>query len=191
VYKNKSWSGGNIMNLSKKFLLSILLLTISLQSSQQVNLIKFNPKITIIKLSTWLNKEPESEIETIYMTNSKMANSLNNVQKDLEKIGLGLNVYHLRRMDAYVLISPQMIDTINRNCYAFVSLIDLETQKELAMPSPIGSHSSKNDRNNKNNWTLEESKNYIVLETTMKKFGFEPLNNSWWSFKLVDNQLIS
>jgi len=178
------------MKLSQIFLLTFLLQNISIECKQKlIDLIKINPHIQTVELSKDPDKKIKSKTSSSYMVSQHMATALEKIQIDLEKSGLGLKLYKILVQKSF--IAPYMQNALFQNSYVFVTLIDLKTQKELPMPSPVGSHSSKNDRIHKQSWTPEESKNYTLLEITMKKFGFEPLHNSWWSFKLADSHLIT
>ncbi len=122
--------------------------------------------------------------------------ALDQVQQEFEKLGLGLKVF-----DAYRPLSVQKIfwaicpnenyvadpakgSRHNRGCAVDLTLIDLKTGKELVMPSAFDEFSDKAGRNY-DKMEPDACKNCKLLESIMKKHGFEGLPSEWWHFDFV------
>ncbi|HSJ04246.1 MAG: M15 family metallopeptidase [Verrucomicrobium sp.] len=115
------------------------------------------------------------------------------VQKDLNAQGLGLKIwdgYRPRRVQwefwkvmpnpAYV-ADPKEGSRHNRGAAVDVTLVDLATGAELAMPTGFDDFSPKAAADFK--LLLPEAlKNRTRLTTTMKKHGFSVLPSEWWHF---------
>lgn len=132
------------------------------------------------------------------------ADALLKVQEKLEQkkdtqhpAGLGLKVF-----DGYRPLSVQKIfwsicpnenfvanpakgSKHNRGTAVDLTLIDLKTGEELAMPSGYDDFSEKASRNYEKMTTDEIRQNCKLLENTMKKYGFNPLPSEWWHFDFM------
>ena len=64
-----------------------------------------------------------------------------------------------------------------------LTLLDMETGKELDMGSPFDLFSEISHPDNKN-VTPEQYENRMLLRETMMKYGFEPMFCEWWHFTL-------
>lgn len=62
-----------------------------------------------------------------------------------------------------------------------VTLIDLETGKELTMPSGFDDFTSKGDRDY-DDVSPEAARNSILLEEVMEKHGFKGYSQEWWHY---------
>lgn len=126
----------------------------------------------------------------------EVAEKLSQVQTDLETMGLGLKVYDCYRPlsvqkkmwevlpDSRYVANPATGSRHNRGAAVDVNLIDLSTGKELEMPTEYDDFSEKAWRSYLGNKS-EVQRNSELLETQMKKYGFEPLITEWWHFDAV------
>lgn len=62
-----------------------------------------------------------------------------------------------------------------------VTLVDLETGEQLAMPTAFDDFSALADRDY-SDCTEESARNARLLEETMEKYGFRPYSAEWWHF---------
>lgn len=123
------------------------------------------------------------------------ARALQQVQRDLQKSGLGLKVY-----DAYrpLAVQQKMWDLIRDERYVSnpaknkgrhtrgtavdVTLID-RRGRELPMPSDFDDFTGRAHRAYPGG-TVEERRNRQVLEEAMTRRGFLPFPDEWWHFDL-------
>ena len=123
----------------------------------------------------------------------EVAEKLSQVQADLKIIGLGLKVYDCYRPlsvtkkmwevlpDSRYVANPEKGSRHNRGAAVDVTLVDLNTGKELEMPTEFDDFSEKAWRNYSGN-KLEVQRNSELLAEKMKKYGFEALLTEWWHF---------
>ncbi|MEI6456210.1 MAG: M15 family metallopeptidase [bacterium] len=126
-------------------------------------------------------------------TRLPVARALAQVQKDLEKKGLGLKVFDAYRpYTATLLFYNVMHDTVfvaapwkgsrhNRGCAVDLSLTDLKSGKELEMPTPYDDFTKKASPT----WMdLPEKalKNRKILIDVMNARGFTVYPDEWWHF---------
>ncbi len=69
----------------------------------------------------------------------------------------------------------------NRGYAVDLTLVDLKTGKELAMPSGFDDFSEKAS-NNEARMSPEVLKNYRLLNTAMTKHGFVGASSEWWHY---------
>ncbi len=69
----------------------------------------------------------------------------------------------------------------NRGCAVDLTLINLNTGKELKMPTPFDDFTEK-AYSNYNNLPAEVIKNRSILKTVMEKHGFTNYQYEWWHF---------
>lgn len=125
-----------------------------------------------------------------------VVNAVINVQKYLEKQGLGLKIFDGYRPlwaqqilfdtlpDERYVGNPKKITRHTRGTAVDVTLINLFDNKELEMPTGFDSFSEKAHLVYED---LEDfiKKNRKTLQDAMIKIGgFEPLPNEWWHFDL-------
>jgi D-alanyl-D-alanine dipeptidase len=118
--------------------------------------------------------------------------SLDSVQKDLEKIGLGLKIYDGYRPlsvqkkfweilpDERYVADPKKGSRHNRGMAVDLTLVD-NTGKELSMPTEYDDFSEKAHRDYMS-LTDEQIKNRKIQEDVMVKYGFVPFATEWWHF---------
>ena len=122
--------------------------------------------------------------------------SLRNVQLELNKAGLGLKIFDAYRpytvtrkffeiaSDKNFVANPKDGSRHNRGCAIDLTLIDLKTGKELAMPTPYDSFAPEAASDFKD-LPLDVIKNRDLLRTVMEKNNFRVLNNEWWHFDFI------
>lgn len=125
-----------------------------------------------------------------------VAEALKSVQSELKKLGLGLKVFDGYRpytvtvrffaiaSNKSFVANPQDGSRHNRGCAIDLTLIDLKTGKELAMPTPYDSFAPEAASDFKD-LPEEVLKNRELLRTVMEKNNFRVLNNEWWHFDFI------
>ncbi len=123
--------------------------------------------------------------------------ALRKVQDSLSKHNIGLIVFDAYRpysatvkfyeivKDTRFVADPKVGSKHNRGCAIDVSLYDLSTGKELAMPTPFDDFSAKA------NATYPELpgdvlQNRALLAGVMQAFGFLIYPDEWWHFDYQD-----
>ena len=118
--------------------------------------------------------------------------TLDSVQRELEKVGLGLKVWDCYRPlsvqkilwsivpDERYVANPAKGSRHNRGCAVDLTLVD-SLGNELPMPTKYDDFTEKAHRDYYN---LPDTviKNRKILEDVMKKYGFIPLPTEWWHF---------
>lgn len=118
---------------------------------------------------------------------------LKKVQQELNKRGLGLKIYdgyrpysvtvafYKKASDKAFVANPNKGSRHNRGCAVDLSIIDLKTGKDIAMPTPYDSFSPLAGSNY---LPLPPKivKNRTLLIDVMKRHGFTVLDNEWWHF---------
>jgi zinc D-Ala-D-Ala dipeptidase len=125
------------------------------------------------------------------------AKSLQKVQKELNKIGLGLKIFDAYRpysatlkfydmvKDTQYVAAPWTGSRHNRGCAVDLTLISLKTGRELDIPTEFDSfreqaHSDYSDL------PPAKIKNRDLLIDVMTKYGFENLPTEWWHYDFKD-----
>lgn len=122
--------------------------------------------------------------------------ALKAVEAELALQGLGLKIYDAYRpyavtvqfykkaSDKNFVADPKKGSRHNRGCAVDLTLIDLKTGKELAMPTPFDSFSpmAAADYTNLPAVVLQ---NRLTLKTAMEHHGFRVLSNEWWHFDFI------
>ncbi len=124
------------------------------------------------------------------------AESLSAVQKELEKMGLGLKVFDGYRPlsiqkkmwkifpdDRYV-ANPATGSRHNRGAAVDVTLVD-SLGHELEMPTGFDDFTDRAHRDY-NNLPKNEIQNRKFLQEVMERHGFVGLSTEWWHFDLKD-----
>lgn len=177
------------------FLLLMNVFIINGKKIELVELIKINPNIKLdIRYATKNNftgKQVYSSAKCYLQKSAALA--LDEVQKELEKQGLGLKIYDCYRPfsvqkifweicpDARYVADPKVGSKHNRGTAVDLTLIDLKTGEELEMPSLYDDFSEKASRNCKK-MSEKARKNCKLLEKIMKKHKFVPQPTEWWHF---------
>jgi D-alanyl-D-alanine dipeptidase len=123
-----------------------------------------------------------------------VAEALRKAQADFNAVGYGIKIYdgyrpysatvrfyELMKGDTTYVASPYKGSRHNRGCALDMTIVDLKTGKELAMPSPY-------DAMQKESWPstpVSDSgirKNRDLLISTMEKNGFKVYATEWWHF---------
>lgn len=83
--------------------------------------------------------------------------------------------------DSRYVASPQYGSRHNRGCAVDLTLIDLETEEELPMPTEFDDFTEKAHHDYMD---LPENvlKNRAILKNTMEKYGFLALDSEWWHY---------
>jgi D-alanyl-D-alanine dipeptidase len=123
--------------------------------------------------------------------------SLSRVQTALEARGLGLKIYDAYRplsvqkkmwakfpVEGYV-ANPAKGSNHNRGAAVDLTLVDLETGKELPMPSAYDEFTERAHRDYAGG-TPEQTKNRRILEEAMQKENFKGISTEWWHFDYKD-----
>lgn len=124
---------------------------------------------------------------------------LNKVQEELAQEGLGLKIFDGYRPrsvqytfwnlvpDERYVADPKKGSKHNRGSAVDLTLINLKTGKELAMPSEFDDFTERAHRVYET-MTSDVAKNCKKLEDCMVKHGFIPLPTEWWHFDDADWQ---
>ena len=121
------------------------------------------------------------------------ARALRDVQQDLAGEGLGLKVFDgyrpysitermwepIRNPD--FVADPAQGSRHNRGAAVDLTLVDLRTKSELAMPTPYDDFTSR-ARQDFTDLPPEVIANRARLREVMMRHGFDPLPSEWWHF---------
>ena len=119
--------------------------------------------------------------------------ALKNIQDELKKSGLGLKIFDGYRpysvtvkffeiaSDKNFVANPQKGSRHNRGCAIDLTLIKLNTGKELTMPTPYDSFAAEASVDFKD-LPAGIIKNRDLLRRVMERNGFRVLDNEWWHF---------
>ncbi len=159
---------------------------------------KINPKIKVeIRYATENNFTGKKlyDVDKCFLRKI-VAMKLDSVQRELEKIGLGLKVWDCYRPlsvqkvlwsivpDERYVANPAKGSRHNRGCAVDLTLVD-SLGNELPMPTGYDDFTEKAHRDY---FDLPDTliKNRQILENVMKKYGFIPLSTEWWHFDFKD-----
>lgn len=129
-------------------------------------------------------------------TRLPVAKALANAQMEFKQYGVGLKIYDAYRPyratcrmwerlpDSIYMGKPWKGSKHNRGIALDLTLIDLKTKKELAMPTPFDAlvYASHPDFTGLPDTII---KNRELLITTMSKYGFVVDTVEWWHFNYV------
>lgn len=119
--------------------------------------------------------------------------SLKKVQGELSKKGLGLKIFdgyrpyaitvafYKKASDKNFVANPKQGSKHNRGCAVDLTLINLKTGKEIAMPTPYDSFSAAAAANYPN-VSPEVKKNRDFFIAIMRKYKLNVLENEWWHY---------
>ncbi|WP_456443690.1 D-alanyl-D-alanine dipeptidase [Caldithrix abyssi] len=120
---------------------------------------------------------------------------LNEVQKELQTLGLGLKIFDAYRPlsvqkamwqimpDARYVANPAKGSRHNRGCAVDLTLVD-STGKELPMPTEYDDF-TKHAHHNYMKLPASIRLNRWILKTVMEKHGFKPISSEWWHYDMV------
>jgi D-alanyl-D-alanine dipeptidase len=118
---------------------------------------------------------------------------LKKIQAELKKLGYGLKIFDAYRpygvtlafyegaADKNFVANPAKGSKHNRGCAVDLTIIDLKTGREMAMPTPYDSFAPEAAADY-TNLPAEVLKNRKMLIDTMQKHGFRVIPNEWWHF---------
>ena len=121
------------------------------------------------------------------------AKALMDVQTELELRGLGIKVYDAYRpyrvtvamwepiRNPDYVADPAKGSRHNRGAAVDLTLIDLKTGQELAMPTPYDDFTSR-AAHAFDDLPEDVRANRAVLREVMSKHGFDPLPSEWWHY---------
>jgi D-alanyl-D-alanine dipeptidase len=124
-----------------------------------------------------------------------VVDALKEIQLELKKKGLGLKIFDAYRPYAVTVkfwnvtslakkefvANPKTGSRHNRGCAVDLTLIDLETGKELEMPTPYDSFSAAASPNYEDVSPLQKQ-NRNLLINIMENYGFKVIKNEWWHY---------
>ncbi len=120
---------------------------------------------------------------------------LNEVQKELQTLSLGLKIFDAYRPlsvqkamwqimpDARYVANPAKGSRHNRGCAVDLTLVD-STGKELPMPTEYDDF-TKRAHHNYMKLPASIRLNRWILKTVMEKHGFKPISSEWWHYDMV------
>lgn len=123
------------------------------------------------------------------------ANALMQVAEELKQKNIGLKIYDAYRpysatvimwnliQDEDYVANPKKGSGHNRGAAVDLTLIDLTTGKELAMPTPFDDFTKKASHDY-TDLSSDVLSNRNLLRTTMEKYGFTALRTEWWHYSL-------
>ena len=190
------------MKKNMLFLMVLLLLktngTIKKKPNNLVEICKINPNIALdIRYATTNNFTGQvlySQPRCFFV--KETAEKINNVQKELETLGLGLKIFDGYRpyctqcklydaaLDKRYVANPYQGGKPSKHCLGCAvdcTLIYLSTGKEVEMPSKFDEFSPKAHRDYKK-MSKKAAKNCKLLELIMAKHGFGSIYHEWWHF---------
>ena len=121
------------------------------------------------------------------------AEALKKVQSELNKMGYGLKIFDGYRPyqvtvrfyetfhDTVFVASPYTGSRHNRGCAVDLTIINLKTGKDLAMPTPYDAFSPK-AQTNYANLPSKIIKNRELFKKVMTENGFDIYPDEWWHF---------
>lgn len=121
---------------------------------------------------------------------------LKKIQAFLKTKGYGLKIFDAYRpysttvafykeaSDKKFVANPKKGSRHNRGCAVDLTLTDLKTGKEIAMPTPYDSFAAE-AAVTYTNLPPQIIKNRQLLINTMQRFGFRVLENEWWHYDFV------
>ncbi|MEJ2883948.1 M15 family metallopeptidase [Pedobacter sp. GR22-6] len=121
---------------------------------------------------------------------------LQKIQKELNKKGYGLKIYdayrpyavtlsfYAKASDKNFVANPKKGSKHNRGCAVDLTLIDLKTGKEIAMPTAYDSFAPEAAANY-SKLAADILKNRSLLISAMQSHGFKVIPNEWWHFDFI------
>ena len=130
------------------------------------------------------------------------AKALLQVQKELNKKGLGLKIFDAYRPysvtkdfwdlvhDERYVASPAKGSGHNRGIAVDLSIIDLKTKKELKMPTGFDDFTDS-AHHDFDDLPADVLGNRALLKSTMLKYGFKAFATEWWHYSLPNPEKFS
>lgn len=160
-----------------------------------VEIVKYVPRVKLdIRYATTNNFMHQCMYKQARaFTRLPVAIALQAVQAELNAKGLGLKIYdgyrpyavteqfYIKASDKNFVADPKKGSKHNRGCAIDLSLIYLNTGKELDMPTPFDSFSPKAAASYKE-LPANVIQNRELLRDVMERHGFKMLDNEWWHF---------
>ena len=159
-----------------------------------VEIVKMNPHIRLdMRYATphnFLHRVVYPEARCFLRHDAALA--IDAVQKELERIGLGLKIFDGYRPlrvqkkmwqimpDARYVANPAKGSRHNRGMAVDLTLVDAEGNA-LPMPTEFDSFSKKAHQDFLN-LPVEVLRNRWILRTVMEKHGFSPIRTEWWHY---------
>lgn len=195
-------------NNSEKYDLLIIKKTADLKKqvnlnaqNEMIDLGKVLPQIVYdLKYATsdnFMKEKLYPSIKTTFLR-KPAADALEEVMKDLKKENLGIKIWDAYRPfsitemmwekihDPRYVADPAQGSGHNRGIAVDLTLIDLNTKKEIPMPTGFDNFSDTAHRDFMN-LSPEILKNRKILRTVMEKHGFIALETEWWHFYLPNS----
>jgi D-alanyl-D-alanine dipeptidase len=170
-------------------------------NKRMINIQKLIPNIDLdlryASENNFMHRVMYPEKPTFTFLRLSAAKALAQVQKELNKKGLGLKIFDAYRPyfvtekfwelvhdDRYV-ADPKKGSGHNRGIAVDLTIIDLKTKKELQMPTGFDNFtdSAHHDFVNLPDEVLNNRK---LLKETMEKYGFLEFPSEWWHYSLPD-----
>lgn len=164
-------------------------------NNELINLKTFIPKVVLDIRYATTNNFTKEQIYHYPMAYARkpVAISLKKAQEEFGKHGFGIKIFDAYRPyaatmkfyevypDTNFVASPYRGSRHNRGCAIDMTLIDLKSGKELAMPTPYDSF-VKAARPTFPVTDAEVKKNRTLLIEVMSKYGFRVNASEWWHF---------
>jgi D-alanyl-D-alanine dipeptidase len=122
---------------------------------------------------------------------------LKKIQAELKKKGYGLKIFDAYRpytitlafyqkaSDKDFVAHPKSGSRHNRGCAVDLSIIDLKTGKDVAMPTPYDSFSKAAAADYQDlPPTIKKNRDFLI--GVMQKHGFQVMYNEWWHYDFRD-----
>ncbi|MCZ4243131.1 M15 family metallopeptidase [Pedobacter punctiformis] len=175
--------------------------------NQYLASVKTNPNNELVEITKSI---PDIKLDIRYATNDNfmqqvmynqarafarkpVVESLKRIQRDLNKKGYGLKIFdgyrpyaitvafYKKASDKNFVANPNKGSKHNRGCAVDLTLINLKTGEEIAMPTSYDSFAAAAAANYENvSPELKRNRNFLI--TAMQKHGFKVLSNEWWHF---------
>lgn len=119
--------------------------------------------------------------------------ALQNIQRELVQKGLGLKIFDAYRpysvtvkfydiaKDQNFVANPKNGSRHNRGCAIDLTLINIESDLELMMPTPYDSFAPEASPSFNDLPKIVKANRDLLIEV-MERNGFQVLNNEWWHF---------
>lgn len=162
---------------------------------RMVDLVTFIPGIAVDIRYATTNNFMHQQLYPIAKAYLRLpaARALRDVQNEFATDNIGLKIFDAYRpygitvkmwepiKDPDFVADPSKGSRHNRGAAVDLTLIDLRTGNELAMPSGYDEFTDR-ARRSFTDAPAEALANRVRLEESMKRHGFEPLPSEWWHF---------
>lgn len=176
------------------FLLFVPLLTCYAQDTSFVELGELNPNIRLDMHYATTNNFLKQKVypQARAFLRAPAAKALNDVQNELEALGLGLKIFDAyrplsvqRKMwaimpDGRYVADPKKGSRHNRGMAVDLTLVELNGDA-LQMPTEFDSFSEQ-AHHTYQNLPKDVKRNRWILKTVMEKHGFRSIRTEWWHY---------